>query len=292
MSWEESVRKRPEGVDIRDIFEDVYSPSNATQYEAVVGIAWLAELCPERLREKEDALIGLIGTLPDYDVLGQQQRNPFTLSGTRMWAMRAVGLYLRIRPDLFTTLFSMLEEGSRSVQEDACVALAVATQIGPTYVANVEPTPSSSHYAREWPKSVSALAHESDIVSANALYLLAAGVPERCVDASNLVSELEFQATTGTIKPGVVPFLRELALCNPEHASEIVGRLLSLFGDIHDYEGELLVWTLLACKEIAATNPDAFADHLTTIRALVDHESPAVERYASDVLAAVSTEID
>lgn len=270
MLWEDQVLNDPDGVAVTAIFDDVHCADHRQQYEAVVGLYWLADRRPNRLEPFEDEVVGLLGALPDFTLSDDDDTSS---SGTRGWAAEAVGLYTASQPRLVPVLFDSARNGQQRTRADARRALCYA-------VGTLEDAPEEAGAAPELAvrmydhrSTISDWLHdESQPTTSTALRLLSGIAPWYCGTASEAVSVAVSQLDDSSTYTSAMGLLQSVARCNEQRRAEIVDQLLDELSTPDSATPERLAVALKHLAAIAEQHPRCRSRMTNFPRMLTDHD--------------------
>ena len=268
--WEDRVFADPDGVDVDALFEDLHSDDERTQYEAAVGVYWLASFRPGRVRPREDELLALVGNLPDFG-LGDS-------SGTRNWFGEAVAELVNAYPDrLLPPMIERLDADRETTREDAAYVLSVAADRTPSPVL-------LRNLRNRRSRLVEFLDDSNGAVRTDALWTLAGIADEYPEAVTDLVPRITpFLDRTPPAASAAV-LLHRVAVESPEKADSAVEPLVDALGrlDVEDVRtsGRVLEALLALVEAYPARVATAELDAARLARS----EYPLVSRPAVELL--------
>lgn len=270
--WEDRVFNDPDGVEVDDLFDDLYSDDERTQYEAVVGVYWLAQARPDRVRPRADELLELFGHLPDFS-LGDDGG-----SGTRRWFADGIAELVMAYPEQFLSpILIQLASDDETVREDAARVFRIT--------ANKTTSPEVlQQLLKHRSEFTDCLDDPNETVRTNSLWTLA-GIadtyPKAVVDLVPRVVSL-LDPTSPNIAG--VAFVQYVATESPELVEPAVGPLVDAVGRVNTDdipESRVVLQALLA---LAETYPEQINRAKHDVAQLADAGPEPVSRPATELL--------
>lgn len=280
--WEDEVYADPDNVDVTALFDDIHCEDDRQQYEAVVGLYWLADLRPTRVEPFENDVVGLLGELPDFGLGIAQDSAGFT---TRSWGTEAVGQFTRSYPHVVSDLFDRAGNSDRRTRADARNALGhAAGLLEPASGVSSNENDIRSAFANRVHDHYSTITdwlHDGcQSTTSTALILLAGIAPWYCEEASDAIPVAVSHLNDSTTQSSAIGLLRSVALCNERRRVEIVAQLVEVLCERDSERPELLAITLDALVEIVEQYPESWPQMENCHREMTDHEHLAVRTRA------------
>lgn len=288
MYWEDRVHHDPDGIEVSAIFDDIHGADAHHQYEAVVGLYWLADFRPTRVNSFESDLLGLLGAMPAFG-LGDSADSGGTT--TRDWAAKAVAEYAIAYPQIIPEIIDRAQSSDRQTREDSRRALGYIGEslYGTTITSSDDDTTGRTvaEHIHDHRSIITDWLHdEGQSTTFTALKLLSGIAPWYCETATtalpiaaSLVDNNDFRSYLTAMS-----LIQSVALCNDQRRAAVVDELIGTLPEPDsEHREQRLRVALRMLVDIAEQNPDCRSQIDDLPDGLTDHEDPTVRDFVDSL---------